>query len=353
MTANGWLDRAEASSMPAGARDPFVMTPATAAIAYPFLLRGFHAAIGAAGGTGFAHGLLAWPLLLGAFLAPGLGMLFAFRSAGLEHPTSFQLRARLLAYLSLASPPLYIFASFLLSILGQPLPESVAWVVAWSAFATWVWTARGAEAPGASSPPGTKARVAHGFIAALLVVYVFFHLTNHLFGLIGPDAHAAVMKLGRKVYRAPAIEPVLVALLLTQVGLGAWLAWRWSRLRIDRYRVFQVASGVYLLFFILTHMNSALVAARALQGIDTAWDWASGAPTGLIHDDWSIRLVPHYALGVFFVLSHLASGLRAVLIAHGVRASVANRAWTLGVVCAAMVSAAIIGGLCRIRIHLG
>ena len=35
--------------------------------------------------------------------------------------------------------------------------------------------------------------------AAVLTLYVLFHLTNHLFGLIGPDAHAAVMKIGRVI----------------------------------------------------------------------------------------------------------------------------------------------------------
>jgi hypothetical protein len=114
-----------------------------------------------------------------------------------------------------------------------------------------------------------------------------------------------------------------------------------------------VASGVYLWFFILTHMNSALVSARTIHRIDTGWAWASGAPTGLIHDAWNIRLVPHYALGVFFILSHLASGLRGVLIAHGFSPPVANRAWAAGLVGGAVISAVIMGGLCGVRIDPG
>jgi hypothetical protein len=97
-------------------------------------------------------------------------------------------------------------------------------------------------------------------------------------------------------------------------------------------------------------MNSALVSARAIHKIDTGWAWASGAPTGLILDAWNIRLVPHYALGVFFILAHLASGLRSVLIAHGLRPALANRAWAVGLLVGALVSVAIIGGLCGIRI---
>ena len=327
-------------------RDLAALTPAAAAIAYPFILQGFHAAIS----SGQGRGPLAAVLLLAAFAAPALGLALALRSTRLAHPSPFQVRARLLAFLSVAAPPLFVFIAFLLSILGHPLPELWAWAILWSLAALWVWLGRRAAPPITASAPDAKLRVAHGVVAAVLVIYIAFHLADHLFGLIGPEAHAAVMKLGRKVYRAPTIEPVLVALLLFQVALGGWLALRWSARPIDRPRAFQVASGVYLWVFILTHMNSALISARTLHKIDTGWAWASGAPTGLILDAWNIRLVPHYALGVFFVLGHLASGLRGVLIAHGLSSPVADRAWAAGLFAAALLSTAIIAGLCGVRL---
>ncbi|MFZ2006089.1 MAG: hypothetical protein WAV02_13455 [Stellaceae bacterium] len=292
-------------------------------------------------------------LLLAAFLSPGLGVALALRSSGLARPSRFQLRARQLALLSVAAPPLFVFTAFLLSILHHPVPELWAWVTFWSAAALWTWVGPGGEASVAASPPAARLRIAHGAVAAIVVFYVFFHLANHLFGLVGPDAHAAVMKLGRKFYRSPAIEPLLVGFLLFQVVGGGWLAWRWSALRVDRYRLFQVASGVYLWFFIFTHLNSALVSARLMHGTDTNRGWASGAPSGLIQDAWNIRLLPHYVLGVFFVLSHLAYGLRSVLLAHGLNVPVANRAWWAGLAVSALVSAAIISELCGVRIGVG
>jgi hypothetical protein len=177
-----------------------------------------------------------------------------------------------------------------------------------------------------------------------------FHLTNHLFGLIGPDAHAAVMKIGRVVYRSAAGEPLLVAAMLFQIGTGLLLAWRWSAAAHDIQRTYQVASGAYLSLFILGHMNSVFVYARSFLGIPTDWNFAIGAPTGLIHDAWNIRLLPHYALGAFFVLSHLASGLRVVLIAHGVHQRNADRLWGVCVAMSAIVAAAIIAGMCGVRI---
>ena len=87
---------------------------------------------------------------------------------------------------------------------------------------------------------------------------------------------------------------------------------------MDRFRTFQIASGIFLAAYVLGHMNSVFVFARLYLGIDSDWAFATGAPSGLIKDAWNIRLVPHYGLAVFFVLSHLAAGGRSVLLAHGV-----------------------------------
>jgi hypothetical protein len=97
-------------------------------------------------------------------------------------------------------------------------------------------------------------------------------------------------------------------------------------------------------------MNSVFIYARSVLRIPTDWNFAIGAPAGLIHDAWNIRLLPHYALGVFFVLSHIASGLRAVLIAHGLARRHADPLWGLGVALSAIVAAAIIAGMCGLRI---
>ncbi|WP_397448358.1 hypothetical protein [Pseudomonas sp. NA-150] len=66
--------------------------------------------------------------------------------------------------------------------------------------------------------------MAHGISGSVVAVYVLFHIFNHLFGLISPEAHGAVMDIGRKVYRAAAIEPLLVAVMLFQIATGLRLA---------------------------------------------------------------------------------------------------------------------------------
>jgi hypothetical protein len=318
------------------------LAPAVAALCYPFLLKGFHAAVGTSAITPSPFAILGAVVALAvAFVVPFLGLVFALR------PTAGP-GARRLAYVSVAAPTLYVFLGVVQALVHSPIPDEIVWCLVWFAIAIW---SRLAPNPILAPVPALRRwRVVHGLTAAILSLYVLFHIANHLFGLVGQDAHAAVMKIGRMVYRSGPGEPLLVAAMLFQIGTGLHLAWRWSAAPQAFHRTYQVASGAYLSLFILGHMNSVFIYARSFLGIPTDWNFAIGAPTGLIHDAWNIRLLPHYALGVFFVLSHIASGLRVVLIAHGLTQRTADRIWGAGVALSAIVAAAIIAGMCGIRI---
>jgi hypothetical protein len=234
------------------------------------------------------------------------------------------------------------------SLLQSPIHDLWTWSI--------LWLALGAGATVASSGEGSqpvttgRLRVMHGVSALAILMFVTFHLANHLTGLFGPAMHARVMAMGRVVYRSRLVEPALVAILLFQVVSGFGLAWRWSARPLDAARLMQVGSGAYLAAFILTHLNSAFVSARWAHKIPTDWAWATGAPDGLLMDAWNIRLLPHYALGVFFVIAHLFCGLRTVLLAHGVRRSTTDRVWASGLLCAGGVSFVITAALCGLRI---
>jgi hypothetical protein len=320
------------------------LAPAAAALCYPFLLRAFHALVGPPGVTPPTTAILGAALILTvAFSVPLLGTALALRPAA-------SAGARRLAYASVAAPALYVFLGVVQALVRSPIPDEIVWGVIWLAIAIWSQLAAN---PGAAPAPSVgRWRVVHGVTALVLVLYVSFHIANHLFGLVGPDAHAAVMKIGRTVYRSRVGEPLLVAAMLFQVGTGLYLAWRWSASPQPFHRTFQIASGAYLSLFILGHMNSVFIYARRFLGIPTDWNFAIGAPTGLIHDAWNIRLLPHYALGVFFVLSHIASGARVVLISHGVAPIRTNRLWSIAVALSAMTAAAIIAGMCGVRINV-
>ena len=318
------------------------LVPALAVIAYPWLLQAFHVALTA------ERRALAAVLMALAFAVPLVSGLFAVRSAGIGGQTVHQVRMRRLAYFGVVAPTLFVFAGVLQRLLHSPFPAAAVWVVGWTALAIWAWSGSAGQPHHQAVSVLSTWQVVHGVTGAVILSYVLFHIGNHLFALEGPAAHTAVMRAGRQVYRAPLVEPILVTLLVLQVLTGLRLAWRWSALSADWRRAFQVASGFYLSVFILGHMNSVFIYARTVLKIETGWDFATGAPAGLLYG--SAHLIPHYALGVFFVLAHLVCGLRVVLLAHGADRRLVDRAWNVGVVVSLAISAAIIAGMCGARI---
>jgi len=320
--------------------------PVALAILYPWALRAFHAAI-ATGSTAGAIGAGLW--LAVAFALPLAGLVLTLVDDPLPAVGTLGPAARRLGFAALAAPPLFVLTGVVAGLLHSPVRDVWIWPVAWILAGVTASLARSPDAPAPTRASG-RLRVVHGVTGALILLFVAFHLSNHLTGLFGPEAHGRIMKAGRVIYRSSIVEPLLVGLLLFQVAVGLRLAWRWSAGRMDLARTIQVGSGAYLAAFILTHLNSALVSARAVHGIQTDWAWASGAPDGLLLDAWNIRLVPHYALGVFFVVAHLFCGLRGVLLAHGARPAVVQRVWWAGLGLAAALSATIIAALCGLRL---
>jgi hypothetical protein len=335
-----------------------VWIPAITAAIYPWILDGFHWVVTPVSNgssntqISTASTLLAALLLLAAFAVPLVNLMIASRPQ-LPTLTAAHIWARRFALLAVTAPTVYVLFGVLTYMAGSKIPDTWIWTPAWLLFGYWVSRASASASASVTSRRYLRSghlRVTHGVTGAIVAVYVVFHIFNHLFGLISPEAHGAVMDIGRKVYRAAAIEPLLVAAMLFQIATGLRLAWTWSETSIDRYRVFQVASGVFMSVFILGHMNSVFVFARSFLKIPTDWAFATGLPTGLIHDPWNIRLVPHYSLGVFLVLAHLCSGLRVVMLAHNVNRSAANRTWWVGTVLSALVSAAIMCGMTGLRL---
>ncbi len=325
-----------------------------AAMAYPLPLAAFHAAVGRIEGGG---GPAAWagagvslPL---AFLVPVIALLAAMRLAAIVSPSQAEVRARRVALLAVAAPPLFTATGVVLYMLGNPLSDAWCLALLWALSIGAI--IRGERLAPAAAPVRAampRLRVAHGFVAVLILTgFLGFHIANHFAGLAGPDAHRAVMKALRHIYRAPVIEPILLAGFLFLVVSGGRIAWRLSESPGDRFRTFQLASGVYLLFFLLSHVNAVLVLARSYLGIDSDWGFATGAPAGLIRDAWNIRLVPLYTLSVFFALAHPFAGARVVMLAHGGRKWLADGVAVWGSAASALAALAIILGMCGLRVH--
>jgi hypothetical protein len=338
------------------ARLPMV-APLLAALLYPFLLRGFNTSVTAIiaepdNGTALPWVAAAVAMLL-AFAVPALALLAAMSFSEMTRPTRAQLLARRLSLLAVAAPTLFTFIGVLLYMLHDPVPDTWLWVACWFIALFFLLRADN-EAPAATGirvVPATL-RVAHGISAlAIIAIFLALHIINHLTFLLGPVTYDAVMKAFRHVYRTDLLQPLLVALFFFQIGTGLYFVWRLSAQPADRFRTFQAASGVYLAFYVLGHMDSVFIFARTYLGIDTGWGFATGAPAGLVKDAWNIRLVPHYWLGVFFVLAHLSAGARVVMMAHGVSKAYADRLMISGAVASGLVATAIMLGMCGLHIQ--
>jgi hypothetical protein len=169
-------------------------------------------------------------------------------------------------------------------------------------------------------------RSAHG-VSALTILLVFLgsHIANHLTAIWSADFHKAVMNGLRVVYRSPLIQPTLVALMLFQIASGGALMRTRLVGKTEFFGALQTASGVYLGIFVISHLTAVFALGRLAMQIDTNWDFAIGAPAGMMGDPWNVRLVPHYSLAVLLLFSHLACGVRSALLGRRIAVTAATR----------------------------
>src|SRR6516165_3807023 len=241
------------------------LAPSLAALLYPFALEGFNASVtriaeGGAGALGLSWLGAAMCLAL-AFAVPLIAMLAAMSLSGIDRPTAAQLRAKRMALLAVAAPTLFTFLGVVLYMLHDPVPDTWLWVACWAiALALLLQSDNDAPARVAVRLVPVPLRVAHGVSAlALVMIFLALHIANHLMFPAGAETYNAVMKVFRHVYRNDILQPLVVALFLFQVGTGLFFVWRHTAAPTDRFRTFQIASGVYLAFYLLDHMDSVFV----------------------------------------------------------------------------------------------
>lgn len=331
------------------------VAPPLVASLYPFALKGFNASVTRIVESGWdPFSSLTAAVCLGlAFAIPLVALLAAMSLSEIAVPTVAQLRAKRVALLAVAAPTLFTFVGVILYMLHDPVPDAWLWAACWAiAVPMLLRSDNDTRARLVARPVPVPLRIAHGVSAlALVTIFLALHITNHLMFSAGPRMYEAVMQMFRYVYRAEFVQPLLVTLFLFQVGTGLFFVWRATAAPSDPFRTFQIASGIYLAFYVLGHMNSVFLFARTYLRIDTGWGFATGAPTGLLRDPWNIRLVPHYWLGVFFILSHLAAGARVILMAHGIRKAFANRFMIGSTAIAGIAATVIILGMCGMRVR--
>lgn len=335
--------------------DVAVFAAVVGAILYPWFLNAFHWLVGppaihvSTTSLAYMGGALVLALV---FAIPFGGFLAAYGCSTLR------VSMRRLAYGVVAAPTLYVFLGVLNYMAKTAYSDETLWTAMWVGFAAWAWfvpsTAPGAGTVVPREMEVKRARITHGLVALLIIAYLAFHFINHLYYWDGVVSADAVRKAGEVVYRAPRLEVLLVAAFIVQCFIGAYLAWRWtaSETRRDFFRTFQIASGVFLLIYIVGHMDSVFIYQRLFNRGTTDWSFATGGPSGIIHNAWNIRLLPHYALGVFFASTHPLTGLRNILVHHGTEVKAANRIWIGGTAAAVILVAATMAGMALLTVGM-
>jgi hypothetical protein len=303
------------------ARTIFRYGPSTAALIYPLLLVSLHQS-----GRHFVQATDATGKLL-AGLAVGLSAALVYSvpllSFAAISQSAGQIRTRQFAHLAFAAPPIFVMIGVFFYMLNVPNGDYAFWAIAWVGvigFAAFVSPTN--EMPAAAP---RWLRTAHGFSAgAIIAIFLAWHLANHVTAAWSLETNKQIMDLLRVWYRSDIVQPILVALFAFQLLSGLRLLWAAIAPKADIYSSIQTATGTFLMVFMTSHLIAVFILGRMFLGVDTTFAWASGAPTGLLHDPWNVRLIPHYSLAPLFVISHLAMGLRAVLIGHDVRVAFAN-----------------------------
>jgi hypothetical protein len=331
------------------------LLPIAGALAYPLLLNGYSAVAHAeTNGAAFPQRLALFTAALALMLAAFAVPCWALRSLlELDNANGVQMRfLRRVLHLAAATPPVYVLALQFTAALGVPKYPDALWCGAWVFVAAAAWwhlrATHGRENSRADSIVDRwipAFRVAHGMAAlTLLLVFLAAHLGNHLAALWTVEAHQAVMQLLRLWYRATWVEPVVLGLCVAMVATGLVLVGFHTRTAGDRYRTVQTATGAYLMAFMLAH-TYAVLWGRSVH-VETDWVYASGGPTGLLLGT-SYFLIPYYPLALIAVSTHVALGLRIVLLGHQIEPAAAARAAcaisALGAVTAVLIATALLG----------
>jgi succinate dehydrogenase/fumarate reductase cytochrome b subunit len=299
----------------------FWLLPLSGAITYPALIILFPHAID--GYRQYGSPVFAAYAALLMLLAGSIPIIVARALIVMRHDSVMSpLLTRGMLYLMFAVSPLYVFTSLFARTIGLGQYHSAIWTVAWVAVGVMLYTGKEKNKPGLHSTASMWLRIIHGGTAlTLLCGFLIAHVLNHGLAVWSVELHSTAMKWLRLWYRSEWAEPVLLVLLLVMISSGVPMVMNHSRRRTDAFRIVQMATGVYTALFLCAHLLAVLSARSA--GVETDWIFATG-PTGLV--DGGGMLIPYYILAVFFLLLHVACGVRIVLLKHGVAEAIANRA---------------------------
>jgi len=332
-----------------------LVIPALCALAYPSLLSWLSAGLVLVHGSDSPNGPIVWVGVIGSLTLAAAIMVVSFvfgLTLGSPHvgrPADY--RARCVALLAFATPSLYVGFNNVAGVLDARPAVPVAWLIFWTLMAMIVLLgSRSSSAASAISPVGhRRLAVAHGVSAlAILLLFVGPHIGNHLAGFWNGPVHIEMMNAVRRVYRDDIVQPVLLTLIGFQILTGTVLVRRRMRMPSDFLGTIQTMSGVYVGVYFLAHVTAVFAARYA--GADTNWNWLTRPHDSMLVSLSNLRLIAHYWVGPIAIVTHVACGLRMVLLQHSVSTAAANRLALALITVGVVVSSVILAALLNVHI---
>ena len=143
----------------------------------------------------------------------------------------------------------------------------------------------------------------HRLSGIVIASFLLLHVTNHLFALGGPRLHITVMNLFRYVYRFTPVEILLLICIVFQVVSGIALVFKKGFLKQPFYVLVQIASGLYLSFFMIYHVRAVML-GRYQWNTETDFYFAAGVANRYPE---KVFFIPYYALSLVCIFAHIAS----------------------------------------------
>jgi hypothetical protein len=324
--------------------------PALCALAYPSLSSLLSAGLVAAHGSPAPNGAIVWVGVVAslalALAVMGVSFVFGLVLGSRDGATGEDLRARSIAHLAFATPSLYVGFANVAGVFHAQPALLAAWIIFWAAMTGIVLVKPSLSSTAAVMTPAVHRRLAayHGISASLiLLLFVLPHIVNHVVGFWSGVAHIELMKTVRYFYRDDIVQPVLLALIGFQVLSGSGLLRRRLTIPNDFLGTLQTMCGAYIGVYFLAHMTAVFAARYA--GTDTNWNWLTNNDTTMLVSLSSLRLIAHYWVGPIAFITHLACGLRIVLLQRAVSPVLAARLvpvfMTVGIVVSSVILVAL------------
>ena len=288
------------------------------------------------------HALAMATGILAVFAVPLAGLALLWVSAGANDVRA--LRFRGLGMLLVIAPVLTALGTTVSGYLGLRSLAAPIWGGSWLLAAAAVSWRSGVQGPLMPATVTRAFRRVHRTFIVLLIGFVVLHLAVNLTALGDLASYNEAAGWFRLIWRTPAGEPILIALLAIQMVTGLALAVDVSAGRSTFEHLCQITAGLLIAVFLTSHTFAVAVLGRGQLDRGPDFTFASAGPAGVLGSALGATLFAYYGLAVVAVLVHLARPLR-LLALRRLGTAGARIAVTVLIVAAFVVSALLLTAL--------